>query len=114
MKTRFLVRLESNETTLDNSIPTNEQPNKNIDDMLETAFHGPIFNEISKLPKMKQKLQDGDITTDEYNIELNSLKDRLAGIVKKMNIMRDSIKAQDKNIKMNQSILPSLSRILKK
>ena len=76
--------------------------------MLETIFHEPIFNETSKLSKMKQKFQIGKITTDEYNTEINNRKDRLAEIVKKMNIMRDSIKAQDKNIE-NQSINSSIS-----
>ena len=42
MKTRSLERLESNGTTLDNSIPTNEQPKPNIDDILETALYEPI------------------------------------------------------------------------
>ena len=45
IKTRYLVRLKSNGTIFDNSIPTNEQPKKYIDDMLETVFHEPIFNE---------------------------------------------------------------------
>ena len=98
MKTRSLVRLKPNGTTLDNSIQTNEQPKPNIEDILETAFYEQIVNETSKIPKMKQRLQDGKITTDEYNIQLNNLKDRSAEIVKKMNIMRDSIKAQDKKI----------------
>ena len=98
MKTRSLVRLKPNGTTLDNSIPTNEQPKLNIEDILETAFYEPIVNETSKIPKMKQKLQDGKITTDKYNTELNNLKDRSAEIVKKMNIIRDSIKAQDKRL----------------
>ena len=93
MKTRSLERLESNGTTLDNSIPTNEQPKPNIDDILKTACCEPIVNETIKILKMKQKLQDRKITTDEYNTELNNLKDRLAKIVKKINIMRDSIKA---------------------
>ena len=56
MKTRFLVRLEPNGTILDNSITTNEQLETNIDDMLDTIFHEPMFNETSKLSKMKQKL----------------------------------------------------------
>ena len=74
MKTRSLVRLEPNGTALDNSIPTNEQPKPNIDDILETALYEPIVNETSKIPKMKQKLQDGKITTDKYNTELKNLE----------------------------------------
>ena len=73
MKTRSLERLESNGTTLDNSIPIKEQSKTNINDILETVFHEPIFNETSKFPKMKQKFQDGKITTDEYNTELNNI-----------------------------------------
>ena len=98
VSTRSLVRLESNGIILDNSIPSNEQSKTNIDVTLETVFHDPIFYETSKLPKVNQKLQDGKITTNEYNTELNNLKDRLAEIVRKMNIIRETIKAQDKNI----------------
>ena len=53
MKTRSLERLESNGTTLDNSIPTNEQPKPNIDDILKTTFYEPIVNETIKILKMK-------------------------------------------------------------
>ena len=81
MKTRSLVKLEHNGTALDNSILTNEQPKPNIDDILETTFYETIVNEISTIPKIKQKLPDGKITTDEYSTELNNLKDRLAEIV---------------------------------
>ena len=73
MKTRSLVRLEPNGPTLDNIIPIKEHSNTNINDILETVFHEPIFNETSKFPKMKQKFQDGKITTDEYNTELNNI-----------------------------------------
>ena len=103
MKTRSLVNFEHNRTALDNSILTNEQPKPNIDDIPETTFYETIVNEISTIPKIKQKLQDGKITTDEYNTELNNLKDRLAEIVKKMNVIRGNVKAQDKKIE-NQSI----------
>ena len=108
MKTGSLLRLEPNGTALNNSIPENEQPNKtNIDDILENVFQEPIMNEKNKISKMKQNFQDGKITTDEYNIELKNLKDRLVEIVKKMNIMRNNIKIQDKNIE-NQSINSSI------
>ena len=56
MKTRYLVRLESNVATLYNTIPTNEHPTPNINDVLETAFYETIINKTSKIPKMKQKL----------------------------------------------------------
>ena len=52
---------------------------------------------------MKQRLQEGKITADEYNDELSNLKYRLQEIVNKMNVMQDNIKAQDKKIK-NESI----------
>ena len=97
------LRVGVNGTTLNNSIPVNEQPKKNINNILETVFHEPIINELSKIPQMKQKLQDGKITAKEYNTELRNLKDRLHDIVNRMNIMRDNIKAQDKKIE-NESI----------
>ena len=53
MKTRSLLRLEPNGTVLDNIIPTNEQPKKNRDGILETVFYKPIFSETNKLPKIK-------------------------------------------------------------
>ena len=88
------LRVRVNETVLKNSISVNEQPKINIDDVLETAFHEPIINETSKIPQMKQKLQNEKITTKEYNTELRNLKDKLHEII--MNIMRDNIKVQDK------------------
>ena len=100
------LRVRVNETVLNNSISVNEQPKTNIDDVLETAFHEPIINETSKIPQMEQKLQNEKITTKEYNTELRNLKDRLHEII--MNIMRDNIKAQDKNIE-NESINSSAS-----
>ena len=81
MKTRSLVNLEHNGTALDNSILTKQQPKPNIDDILETTFYETIVNEISTIPKIKQKLQDGKITAKEYNTELRNLKDRLHEIV---------------------------------
>ena len=47
---------------------------------------------------MKQRLQEGKITVDEYNNELCNLKDRVKEIVNKMNVMRDNIEAQDKKV----------------
>ena len=47
---------------------------------------------------MKQDLQDGNITVDEYSIEMQELKSRVWKIVKKMNIIQDDIKKQDKKI----------------
>ena len=52
---------------------------------------------------MKQRLQEGEITADEYNDELSNLKDRVKEIQTKMNAMRDEIKAQNKKIE-NESI----------
>ena len=54
MKTRYLVRLESNITALYNTIPTNEHPTPNINDILETSFYETITNKASKIPKMKK------------------------------------------------------------
>ena len=76
--------------------------------MLERTFHEPVKNETSKIPKMKQDLQDGKITVDEYNTKLKNLKDRLGKIVEKMNEMRDDFKKQDKNIE-SQSIKSSIA-----
>ena len=70
-------RIRVNGNTLKNSIPVNNQPNKNIEDILETVFLEPITNETNKIPQMKQRLQEGNITADEYNDELSNLKDRL-------------------------------------
>ena len=97
------LRVRVNGHTLNNSIPVNDQPNKNIEDILETVFLEPITNEANKIPQMKQRLQEGKITADEYNDELSNLKDRLKEIVNKMNVIRDNIKAQDKKIE-NESI----------
>ena len=71
------LRVRVNGNTLNNSIPVNDQPNKNIEDILETVFLEPITNEANKIPQMKQRLQEGKITADEYNDELSNLKDRL-------------------------------------
>ena len=74
MKTRSLARLKPNGTTLNISIPENEQPNKiNIEDILAKSFQEPLMNETSKILKItQQELQDGNITIDEYNTELKS------------------------------------------
>ena len=100
------LRVGVNGNTLNNYIPVNDQPNINIEDILETVFLESITNEVSKIPHMKQRLQEGKITADEYNDELINLKDRLKEIVNKMNVMRDNIKTQDKKIE-NESINPS-------
>ena len=97
------LRVRVNGNTLNNSIPVNDLPNTNIKDILETVFFKPITNEASKIPQMKQRLQEEKITADEYNDELRNLKDRLKEIVNKMNVIRDNIKAQDKKIE-NESI----------
>ena len=97
------LRVRVNGNTLNNSIPVNDRLTKNIDEILETEFLEPIAVEASKIPQMKQRLQEEKITADEYNDELSNLKDRLKEIVNKMNEMWDNIKAQDKKIE-NESI----------
>ena len=92
------LRVRVNGNTLNNSTSVNDQPNKNIEDYLETVFIEPISNEANKIPQIKQRLQEGKIMADEYNDKLGNLKDRLKEIVNSMNIMRDNIKAQDKKI----------------
>ena len=107
------LRVRVNGNTLNNSIPVNDQPNENIEDYLETAFLEPIGNEARKIPQMKQILQEGKITAGEYDDELTDLKDRVKEIVNNMNVMRDNIKAQNKRLKTNPSMLPPLSNMLK-
>ena len=97
------LRVRVNENKLNNSIPVNDQPNINIEDILETVFLEPITNEANKIPQMKQRPQEGKITADEYNDQLSNLKDRLKENVNKMNLMRDNIKAQNKKVE-NESI----------
>ena len=77
------LRVRVNENKLNNSIPVNDQTNKNIEDILETTFLELITNEASKIPQMKQRLQEGKITSDQYNDELSNLKDRLKEIITK-------------------------------
>ena len=62
MKTRSLARLEPNGNT--NSISENEQPN--IGDLMDITVGSldTMKKETSKIPKMKQDLQDGKITVD--------------------------------------------------
>ena len=52
---------------------------------------------------MKQRLQEGKITADEYNDEFSNFKDRIKEIVNKMNVIRDNTKTQNKKIE-NESI----------
>ena len=47
------LRVTVNGNALNNSIPVNDQPNKNIEDILETVFLEPITNEANKIPHMK-------------------------------------------------------------
>ena len=75
--------------------------------MLEKALYERLVNKTDKIPKMKQALQDGKITIDEYNTELKNLKDILTEIVKKTNVMRDNVRKQDKKIE-NKSIISSI------
>ena len=97
------LRVRVNGKSLNNRIPVNDQPNKNIVDILRTVFLEPITNEANKILQIKQRLQEGKITTDEYNDELSNLNDILKDIVNNMNVIRDNIKVQDKKIE-NESI----------
>ena len=85
------VRVKGNK--LNNSIPVSDQPNTIIEDVLETVFLEPITNETSKIPQVKQRLQERMITTDKYNDELSNLRDRLKENVNKINAMWDNIEA---------------------
>ena len=97
------LRVRVNGNALNNSIPVNDQPNKNIEDILETVFLELITNEASKIPQMKQRLQEEKITANEYNDELSNLKDTLKDIVNNMKVMRDNVKARDKKFE-NESV----------
>ena len=58
---------------------------------------------------MKQRLQEGKITADEYNDELSNLKDRLKEIINNINVMRDNY--QDNRRKDDEAML-SLKKII--
>ena len=97
------LRVRVNGKSLNNRIPVNDQPNKNIVDSLRTVFLEPITNEANKILQIKQRLQEGKITADEYNDELSNLKDTLKDIVNNMKVMRDNVKARDKKFE-NESV----------
>ena len=47
---------------------------------------------------MKQELKNGKIKIEEYSIQMEKLKGRVAEIVKKMNTLRYLIKGEDTHI----------------
>ena len=97
------LRVRVNGHTLNNSIPVNDQPNKNIEDIIETIYLEPITNEANKIQQMKQRLREGKIQADEYNDELSNLKDILKEIINNRNVIRDNY--QDNRRKDDEACL---------
>ena len=107
MTTRCFARLSPN--------GKNKETNKETLDLYEMELETIINNDRTvTIPKLRDEFNNGDITADEFKIEIYKLKGRVAELFEVIDEIKDLIKHQDKKIEIqdkkieNQAIQSSI------